>query len=78
MESGYGNVQRILGGSQRLGSDDPARKPGAKIRHQRVTQLLIQRAGPQIVIGNHILDITGLIHHAVTCQIVRYGNLLYP
>ena len=60
------NVEGILLAPQRLGRHYPARQLLAEIRHQRGTQLLIQRTGPQIIIGDHILHVGGLIDHPVT------------
>ena len=39
-----------------------------QIGHQCITQLLIQRAGPQIIIGDHVLHIAGLVDDAIAGQ----------
>ena len=49
-----------------------------EMRHRRIAQLLIQRDGPQVIVGNNVLNIAGLIHHAVASQIIRHRNLLHP
>lgn len=68
MEARYRDVQRILIATQWLGSDNPARKLAAQICHQRIAQLLIQRAGPQVIVGDGVLYIAGLVDHPVAGQ----------
>src|SRR5690606_16968716 len=71
METRHIDVERILVAAQRLGGNDPSRKLAAQISHQRIAQLLIQRAGPKIVIRNYILHVAGLINHAVAGEGIR-------
>jgi hypothetical protein len=56
----------------------PSPEAGCSDSPPACAQLLIQRAGPQIVIGNHILHVGGLIDHPVTRQIIRDADLLNP
>ncbi|MNU08293.1 hypothetical protein D3C72_2542610 [compost metagenome] len=68
MEPRHGDIERILIATQRLGSHYPTGQLTVQIRHQRIAQLLIQRARPQIVICDHVLHVAGLIYHAVTSE----------